>query len=480
MTGPSTIAPEDTGSYTITVTNNGPDDAQNVVLTVSDVIDLEEFSISPSNAAAQNATAGFVGIPPLLVANTETLPTLAAGAQATFSLQMEPASSAPAGTDLSEDLSVTSDTPDPDSTNNADMFPITVGAPVADLAVTMTGPSSAAPGDVMTYHITLTNNGPSDAADFFASGAVPIGLTPVSFTQTSGPTSTSLPAGATVTYEAVYTVDNDTALGTVLSFTFNLGSMDTSDPDSSNNSATVNTTVRTPQADLAVAMTGPSTANAGDQVSYDITVTNNGPTSAQGVNVTPTVPTDTTLVSFNQTAGPTAGVALPPGGTETFVVVVQTDGSAADGTVLTNMVQVSTTTPDPNNTNNSASVDTTLSAKADLTVNMTGSDNINAGENQTYDITVTNNGPSDAQNYMFSYSVSTQGVTSVSLVQDSGPSNGETLAAGSTAFYELSVLTDPMAPDMTTVNVLAQVTSDTTDPDISNNNTGLPVTLNAP
>jgi uncharacterized repeat protein (TIGR01451 family) len=137
-------------------------------------------------------------------------------------------------------------------------------------------------------------------------------------------------------------------------------------------------------------------------------------------------------------------------------------------------------TSDPVSANNSSSVTTTVGTKADLTVNMTGSDNINAGENQIYDITVTNNGPSDAQNYTFSYSVSTEGVTSVSLVQDSGPSNGETLAAGSTAFYELSVLTDPMAPDMTTVNVLAQVTSDTTDPDISNNNTGIPVTLNAP
>jgi uncharacterized repeat protein (TIGR01451 family) len=488
MTGPSTIAPGDTGSYTITVTNNGPDDAQNVVLTVPFPMDYLEIDISASNATAQNATSAN-----LSVAFTETLPTLSAGAQATFTLHLAPDPSALAGADFSEDLSVTSDTPDPDSTNNADAFPITVAAPVADLDFTMTGPSSAAPGDVITYHMSVTNNGPSDAPNFgIAFADVPDGVMGGSFTQTSGPTGTSLPAGTTATFDESYTVDNDTPLGTVLSYTVEWVS-DASDPDSTNNTVAVSTTIVAPSADVAVSMTGSSTATAGDNYTYDITVTNNGPTVANNVVLSDTLPANTSFSSvFEQSVpagtnenvnGSTITATVPtlaPGAQATFTLNVTIDAATAADTQIKNTVSVTSDTSDPVSANNSSSVTTTVGTKADLTVNMTGSDNINAGENQIYDITVTNNGPSDAQNYTFSYSVSTEGVTSVSLVQDSGPSNGETLAAGSTAFYELSVLTDPMAPDMTTVNVLAQVTSDTTDPDISNNNTGIPVTLNAP
>jgi uncharacterized repeat protein (TIGR01451 family) len=340
--------------------------------------------------------------------------------------------------------------------------------------------------------MSVTNNGPSDAPNFgIAFADVPDGVMGGSFTQTSGPTGTSLPAGTTATFDESYTVDNDTPLGTVLSYTVEWVS-DASDPDSTNNTVAVSTTIVAPSADVAVSMTGSSTATAGDNYTYDITVTNNGPTVANNVVLSDTLPANTSFSSvFEQSVpagtnenvnGSTITATVPtlaPGAQATFTLNVTIDAATAADTQIKNTVSETSDTSDPVSANNSSSVTTTVGTKADLTVNMTGSDNINAGENQIYDITVTNNGPSDAQNYTFSYSVSTEGVTSVSLVQDSGPSNGETLAAGSTAFYELSVLTDPMAPDMTTVNVLAQVTSDTTDPDISNNSTGIPVTLNA-
>jgi hypothetical protein len=63
------------------------------------------------------------------------------------------------------------------------------------------------------------------------------------------------------------------------------------------------------------------------------------------------------------------------------------------------------------------------------------------------------------------------------LIQDRDRSISGTLASGDTAFYELTVSTDPNAPSSTTVTVMAQVTSDTNDPDISSNTTSIDTML---
>src|SRR5262249_14382284 len=46
-----------------------------------------------------------------------------------------------------------------------------------------------------------------------------------------------------------------------------------------------------PPADLAVAVSGPSTATTGTNAMYTVTVTNNGPNATQGVVLTDTLPT---------------------------------------------------------------------------------------------------------------------------------------------------------------------------------------------
>src|SRR5262249_22729248 len=57
-------------------------------------------------------------------------------------------------------------------------------------------------------------------------------------------------------------------------------------------------------ADLAVTMSAPASVVAGNNVSYTITVTNNGPSDAQTVSWTDTLPANTSFVSLNQGSGP--------------------------------------------------------------------------------------------------------------------------------------------------------------------------------
>src|SRR5206468_3011349 len=77
----------------------------------------------------------------------------------------------------------------------------------------------------------------------------------------------------------------------------------TTDPVSGNNSSTAATTVNT-QADLSVTKSGPTIVIAGTNLTYTITVTNNGPSDAQGVALTDGLPSGETFVSQSQGGGP--------------------------------------------------------------------------------------------------------------------------------------------------------------------------------
>src|SRR4029078_5335159 len=80
----------------------------------------------------------------------------------------------------------------------------------ANLGVTKTGPASVLPGGSLTYTLTVSNAGPSDALDVTVSDPTPAGLPFVSNTgdcTTSFPcTLAALPVGATRTITATFDV----------------------------------------------------------------------------------------------------------------------------------------------------------------------------------------------------------------------------------------------------------------------------------
>jgi uncharacterized repeat protein (TIGR01451 family) len=183
---------------------------------------------------------------------------------------------------------------------------------------------------------------------------------------------------------------------------------DTPDPNPNNNRATVSLTV-TALADLALTKTGPASAIAGTDATYNLSVTNNGPSTAKNVVISDATPAGVTIVSVSSSAGScNAGVpgdplqltkcsvgALAPAASATMQVVVHIKPDTLG--IIHNDARVDSDTFDPNAANNLATVATSVSGQADLSITKSDSpDPVIAGNPLTYTIVVTNHGPSTA------------------------------------------------------------------------------------
>jgi uncharacterized repeat protein (TIGR01451 family) len=111
--------------------------------------------------------------------------------------------------------------------------------------------------------------------------------------------------------------------------------------------------------DLEISKTGPATANAGENVTYTITVTNNGPFVAHDVVVVDT-PSLGNIISMN----PAGGIigTIQPGQSVTVTVVIAIPADTAQGAVLNNVAVVSGAQQDSDLSNNTTTVSTTINA----------------------------------------------------------------------------------------------------------------------
>lgn len=123
----------------------------------------------------------------------------------------------------------------------------------------------------------------------------------------------------------------------------------------------------TPQADLAVAMAqDPASPTAGGNLTWSVTVTNNGPSAATGVTLSDPLPDGVDFVSASAGCSLSAGTvtctlgALANGASATVQIVV-TPTRAGN---LSNSVTVSSADQDPVSANNSATFTTSVAAAA--------------------------------------------------------------------------------------------------------------------
>ncbi len=255
-------------------------------------------------------------------------------------------------------------------------------------------------------------------------------------------------------------------------------------------------------AQLAVTLDAtPNPVFANGNLTYTVTVTNNGPGAAQNVTLSDPLPSGETFISQSQSAGPAFTLnntgnaitdtiaSLPSGASASFTILAHVAADLANNMTLTNTATASTTTMQTSTVNNSATVTTTVNAQADLTVTASGPTANLFGNTLTYTYTLANNGPSNAANVTLTAALPA-GVNVVSARQVSGndPFAGAiagstvtftapVVAAGDSAVFEVIVSVAGGAGRASSLRSTAMVTSGTFDSNMGNNAATTPSSL---
>jgi uncharacterized repeat protein (TIGR01451 family) len=390
-------------TFTVSVHNNGPSDATGVAIADALPSGLVFVAASPSQGTYDAVSGRW---------NVGTLNAVGAGSSATLSV----VATVDAGGALTNTASiVASDQPDPNGANNSASASLN-GNPLADLSVVKSGPATVTPGDQIVYSIVVSNAGPSDATNIVVNDPTPAGLV---FVGNAGACATVYPCtiqtianGDSVTITSTYEVPANYSGASPIVNTASANS-DVPDPNTSNNQGSADTNVGSGSADLSIVKTAPATIVSGGAIRYTLTISNDGPSPANGASYSDAVPTTITgvvatcgsesggaacatqpVVSGNAVSG-TVG-SLPSGGS----VVVTIDGIAPAGpATLSNSATIAAPAGvvDPDVGNNTSSVDTSVGAtSADLVLIKQGPASATAGSNATYTLSVTNNGPDSA------------------------------------------------------------------------------------
>ena len=457
-------------TYTLTAHNAGPSSATGVQVTDTLPANVTYQSATPSQGSCSQAS-GTV---------TCALGTVASGANATVTLNATPQDSG----SITNSASVSSSVFDPDSSNNTASADTTVN-PSAGLSLSKAdAPDPVLLGQPLTYTLTAHNAGPLSATGAQVTDTLPAGVTFQSATPSQGSCSQ---ASGTVTCVLGTLTASQNATVTIVVLPQNLGSITnqatlssaTFDPDLSDNTASADTTV-IPAADLSLTKTdSPDPVLAGQPVTYTLTASNAGPSSATGVQVTDNLPAGTTFGS----ATPSQGSCSQASGTVTCALGTVASGANATVTItasrdttgsMTNQASVTSGVADPNSADNSASATTTVNPAADISITKTGEpDPVLAGTQLTYALETVNTGPQSASSVqvtdtlpsgvIFDSAMPSQGTCS----QSSGTVTCSlgTLANGQSATVEIKVR--PQSPG--SVGNQASVTSSVADPDSGNN-----------
>lgn len=353
-TGPPTANAGTNVSYVITVTNGGPDFANDVSMSDNIPPGSTFFSLTQDTGPPTFCTTPIAGSGGTVTCTFLSPVPNGTTAQFTLVTTIGP------GPTVNNTATVTTTSGDPDPNDNSSTATTTVTTTV-DVSVTKgAAPPTVANGSNITYTIVVNNAGPSPAPNVTLADSIPANTTFVSLNQ-SGPafscttpsaggtgsvscSNANFPAGSPTTFTLVVKVNPSTPPGTVITNTANVASAGT-DTNGTNNSASATTTTTASPTDVGILKTAaPGLRATGQPITYNIAVTNNGPAFAFGVTVTDIL-TGVTFVSATPSQGSCSG-------TTTVTCNLGTLAPSAGATIVLN----ATLGPTPGPVSNTATV----------------------------------------------------------------------------------------------------------------------------
>jgi uncharacterized repeat protein (TIGR01451 family) len=353
------LAPGATLTFTVVTGNNGPNPALNVV---------QQLALSPgltitSNTGTYNAATGIVTFP--------TITSQESGASTTNTVAFV----APATGPVLAVASVASATSDPVPADNVAVLSVDIFNRT-DVMTTLVGPGVASSTQVPTFTVMASNKGLVPALNVVQTVSIGAGFLPANVSASDG--GVYDPATGVITWSAVTLAPSEIKTYTYSYLAPALLSTDASNPrtivsratvtsstfdnNGANNSVALPTEIKW-NADVSVAVAGPTSAVLGNPVTFTVATTNNGPAPAANVATSVRILTglsgvvasgggvydaSTGIVTFptitNQAAGVTGAV------TNTITLVVP------DRPIIGVSAAVNNTANDINLTNNAANL----------------------------------------------------------------------------------------------------------------------------
>lgn len=411
--GPASYTPGTSATYTLTITNNGTT-AENALTVVTNF---------PAGAVVTNVSCMETGTTTdcdsRIVAgnlNTNTSDVDASGGAVEYELTVA------FDSDLSvSPLTVTADISSSDATPPTDPQASSTIDREADLSVLKTSPNSDyTPGGIGSFEIVVANAGPSDASNVRLTDTAPAGMTIASWncTGSSCPSANGtgdidetldIAAGESLTFALQVTYASSLQTDPIE----NTADIDVpavlNDPDTNDQSSTASLD-RVPVLDMSlsfVAATVPTVYVPGtnDEV-VEFTVSNLGPSDSAGAELTLVqddaisnldwICTPASVCTPSTGTGPiNADLDLTAGATATIELTLDFD-SGARGDLTLDPVIAAVNETDSVAANNADTQTIAAERRADVSVVKTASaGSVNPGGSFTYDIVITNLGPSD-------------------------------------------------------------------------------------